>query len=98
MSMRSCASVRVVYEGGEAVDFEALDVRPTGAFLPSDLMYEHGSTLSLEMRLPGIGCTTLRAEVVTVDFAGHTTGRPGMGIVFRGLASAERQALRRLGR
>ncbi len=91
------ASIRVVYDDvGESLDFDACEVRPTGAFLPSELMFEHGSALDVQLTLPGLGAKVLRAEVVSVDLAGHTFGRPGMGIAFRGLASAERRALRKL--
>lgn len=95
--MAGGANIRVVYDDvGETVDFEACEVRPTGAFLPSELMFEHGVTLAVQLTLPGLGAKLLRAEVVSVDLAGHTFGRPGMGIAFRGLAHAERRALRKL--
>jgi hypothetical protein len=80
----------------EALEFEATDVRPGGAFLPSELMFDQGSPLVVSMTLPGVGERVLRAEVVAVDLSGRSYGRPGMGIAFRGLAAAERKALRTL--
>jgi hypothetical protein len=80
----------------EALEFEATDVRPGGAFLPSELMFDHGSPLVISLSLPGVGVRALRAEVVAVDLSGRSHGRPGMGIAFRGLAAAERKALRTL--
>ncbi len=82
----------------DALEFDATDVRPGGAFLPSDLMFDHGSPLVVAMNLPGVGERVLRAEVVAVDLSGRSYGRPGMGIAFRGLAAADRKALRSLGR
>lgn len=83
-------------EERELLEFEATDVRPGGAFLPSELMFDHGSPLVVSLNLPGVGERVLRAEVVAVDLSGRSYGRPGMGIAFRGLAAAERKALRTL--
>jgi hypothetical protein len=98
--MGGTAHVRVVWddevEEGGSLEFEATDVRPTGAFLPSDLMFDHGAPLNVALTLPGVGERVLQAEVIAVDLAGSSYGRPGMGIAFRGLAAAERRALRTL--
>jgi hypothetical protein len=83
-------------EGEDELEFDATHVRPNGAFLPSDLMFDHGSPLSVAVNLPGVGERVLRAEVVAVDLSGRSYGRPGMGIAFRGLAAIERKALRAL--
>lgn len=97
VTMAGATSIRVVYDDvGESLEFDACEVRPTGAFLPSELMFEHGATLDVQLTLPGLGAKLLHAQVVSVDLAGNTFGRPGMGIAFRGLANAERRALRKL--
>jgi hypothetical protein len=102
--MRSGATARVRIRWDEPDDveqedleFEATDVRPAGAFLPSDLMFEHGAPLAVRLELPGVGEAVLRAEVVAVDLSGQSYGRPGMGIRFRSLPAAHRRALRALG-
>lgn len=98
--MGGTARVRVLWDDEvddeDALEFEATNVRPGGAFLASDLMFDHGSPLAVAVKLPGVGERVLRAEVVTVDLSGRSYGRPGMGIAFRGLAAAERKALRTL--
>ena len=99
--MGGTARLRVSWEeevDQDALEFEATDVRPGGAFLPSDLMFDHGSPLVVSLNLPGVGERVLRAEVVAVDLSGRSYGRPGMGIAFRGLAAADRKALRSLAR
>jgi hypothetical protein len=99
MNMGGIARVRVLWDdedGPNTLEFDATDVRPGGAFLPSDLMFDHGSPLAVSMTLPGVGERVLRAEVVAVDLSGRSYGRPGMGIAFRGLVAAERRALRTL--
>lgn len=82
----------------EPFEFDATDVRPAGAFLPSELMFEHGAPLVVRVDIPGVGERKFKAEVVAVDLSGRSYGRPGMGIAFRGLAAAERRALRSLSR
>ena len=101
--MPSGATARVRIRWAEPADapdddleFEATDVRPAGAFLPSELMFEHGEPLAVRLELPGVGEAVLRAEVVAVDLSGQSYGRPGMGIAFRGLLAAQRRALRAL--
>lgn len=98
--MGGTARVRITWddevEGSEALEFEATDVRPGGAFLASDLMFDHGAPLAVAVTLPGVGERVLRAEVVAVDLSGRSYGRPGMGIAFRGLGASERRALRTL--
>lgn len=98
--MGGTARVRVVWDdevgADDVLEFEATDVRPAGAFLASELMFDHGAPLNVSVTLPGVGERVLRAEVVAVDLSGSAHGCPGMGIAFRGLAAAERSALRTL--
>lgn len=71
------------------ITLDSADVSEGGAFLRSDLLFEIGETLHLEIPLPDGPTIKTRGRVVRVRRAG--TG--GMGIEFLGLSSQDRKAL-----
>ena len=72
------------------IRFGAADVSPGGAFLRSDLLFEVGEILNLEIELPGKTRLKTRGRVVRVS-RGETP--PGMGIEFVDLSDADRAAI-----
>lgn len=73
-----------------ALQFGAADISEDGAFLRSDLLFEVGETLNLEVQLsPDVRLRT-RGRVVRVS---RDEAAPGMGIEFVDLSPADRSAL-----
>jgi uncharacterized protein (TIGR02266 family) len=78
--------------------FDTKDVSAGGAFLKSDLLYEEGERLSLELSLPGRAAPVqVRARVVWVQRFPSEGEDAGMGVEFEDLAEADRKALLDLG-
>lgn len=75
-------------KGGITLD--ASDVSEGGAFLRSDLLFEIGETLHLEIPLPSGQVVKANGRVVRVS---HQTGGAGMGIQFIDLGDRDRRAL-----
>jgi len=73
-----------------AISFDAADLSQGGAFLRSELLFEVGEVLDLEIHVaPGLRVRA-RGRVVRVSRAEEA---PGMGIEFVELAPEARQAL-----
>jgi Tfp pilus assembly protein PilZ len=75
-----------------AIRFEAADVSPGGAFLCSDLLFEIGEVLNLNIELPGRQIQA-RGRVVRVSRGSTRDQPPGMGIEFVDLSPADRAAV-----
>jgi Tfp pilus assembly protein PilZ len=76
------------------------DLSEGGAFLRSDLLFEVGETLSLEIPLVGDETLAARGRVAWVTRGGGAQSPAGMGIEFEKLSPQDRrrltQSLRRL--
>ena len=73
--------------------FSVANLSKGGAFLRSDLLFEVGEVLELEIQLPGARRIRTRGKVVRVS-RGSARGAPaGMGIEFLGLDAVDRAAL-----
>ncbi|HJZ86743.1 MAG TPA: PilZ domain-containing protein [Polyangia bacterium] len=79
-------------EGGLRLD--ARDLSLGGAFLRSDLLYEVGEELQIQIQIPGGRAIVARARVVNVSREQSDGQTPGMGIAFVDLADADREAVR----
>jgi hypothetical protein len=82
-------------EGG--IHLDSLDVSEGGAFLRSQLLFEVGEILQMEIPLPGGIVVKATGKVVRVsrgrtDSEGKPTV-PGMGIEFTRLAMSDRRAI-----
>jgi hypothetical protein len=82
-------------EGG--IHLDSLDVSEGGAFLRSQLLFEVGEILQLEIPLPGGIMVKATGKVVRVS-RGRADGDgkpgvPGMGIEFTRLAMSDRRAI-----
>lgn len=75
-----------------AIRFEAADVSPGGAFLCSDLLFEIGEVLNLNIELPGRQIQA-RGRVVRVSRGSSPDQPPGMGIEFVDLSPGDRAAV-----
>ena len=77
------------------IRFDAADVSAGGAFLRSDLLFEVGELLHLEIQLPPPSPRQIRARgrVVRVTRESAHDRTPGMGIEFMDLAADDRDAL-----
>lgn len=83
--------------GGEkakgGITLDSSDVSEGGAFLRSDLLFETGETLQLEIPLPSGPTITVSGRVVRVSQ--DRAGGAGMGIEFIDLATADRDKMRK---
>jgi len=75
-----------------AIRFESADVSPGGAFLCSDLLFEIGEVLNLNIELPGRKIQA-RGRVVRVSRGTTPDQPPGMGIEFVDLSPGDRAAV-----
>jgi c-di-GMP-binding flagellar brake protein YcgR len=73
------------------IRFDTRDLSLGGAFLRSDLLFEVGEELSIELEIAAEAPLCTRARVVRVD-ADHAA--PGMGIAFADLSEHDREAVR----
>jgi Tfp pilus assembly protein PilZ len=78
-------------EGGIRLD--SLNVSEGGAFLRSDLLFEVGDVLHLEIPLPEGPIVKATGKVVRVSRARGKDGMAGMGIEFTRLAMSDRRAI-----
>jgi hypothetical protein len=78
-------------EGGIRLD--SLDVSEGGAFLRSDLLFEVGDVLHLEIPLPDGPMVKATGRVVRVNRRRGKDSPPGMGIEFTRLAMSDRRAI-----
>jgi Tfp pilus assembly protein PilZ len=78
-------------EGGIRLD--SLNVSEGGAFLRSDLLFEVGDVLHLEIPLPEGPVVKATGRVVRVSRARGKDGTAGMGIEFTRLAMSDRRAI-----
>jgi c-di-GMP-binding flagellar brake protein YcgR len=78
-------------EGGLRLD--TTDVSEGGAFLRSDLLFEIGETLELEIVLPNGATVSATGRVVRVVRRREPESAPGMGIEFTRMAMSDRRAI-----
>lgn len=76
-----------------SITLDSLDVSEGGAFLRSDLLFEIGDVLHLEITLPGGQAVKATGKVVRVSRRRGKEGVPGMGIEFTRLAMSDRRAI-----
>lgn len=72
---------------------ESSNLSEAGAFLHSDLLFEVGEDLEIEIPLPSGDRVRARGRVVRVWRDSEREGSAGMGIAFTRLAAAERRAI-----
>lgn len=72
---------------------DSTDVSEGGLFLKSDLLFEVGEDLTLEIPLGGGKVTRASGRVAWVTRGGGKRGTAGMGIEFARLSTQDRQAL-----
>jgi hypothetical protein len=80
------------HQGPEGIHLEASDLSEGGAFLRSDLLFEIGEMLNLEIPLTG-GVVETAARVVRVARDKNPAAVHGMGIEFTGLTPRDRQLI-----
>jgi Tfp pilus assembly protein PilZ len=78
-------------EGGIRLDTS--DVSEGGAFLRSDLLFEVGEVLLLEIPLPSGQVVRAIGKVVRISRSRDKKTAPGMGIEFTRLATEDRRAI-----
>jgi Tfp pilus assembly protein PilZ len=75
------------------IRLDSADVSEGGAFLRSDLLFEVGEVLQLEIPLPGGTLVKATGKVVRVSRSRGKETVPGMGIEFTRLAMSDRRAI-----
>ena len=75
------------------IRLDSLNVSEGGAFLRSDLLFEVGDVLHLEIPLPDGPVVKATGKVVRVSRARGKDGAAGMGIEFTRLAMSDRRAI-----
>jgi Tfp pilus assembly protein PilZ len=75
------------------IQLDSLNVSEGGAFLRSDLLFEVGDVLHLEIPLPEGPIVKATGKVVRVSRARGKDGTAGMGIEFTRLAMSDRRAI-----
>lgn len=75
------------------IQLDSLNVSEGGAFLRSDLLFEVGDVLHLEIPLPEGPIVKATGKVVRVSRARGKDGAAGMGIEFTRLAMSDRRAI-----
>ncbi len=73
------------------IQLDAADLSEGGAFLRSDLLFEEGETLVLDIPLPSGKNISAEGRVVRVDRT--ESGKAGMGIAFTRLDETDRRIL-----
>ena len=76
-----------------AISLDSLDVSEGGAFLRSDLLFEVGDVLHLEIPLPEGPVVKATGRVVRVSRSRGQERPAGMGIEFTRLAMSDRRAI-----
>jgi len=90
---RASIEVCLFDEFGEPVVMETLDLGPSGMFVRSDLVYEPGEELFVNLRLEAGPTFMVRGRVVRAQL-GESGSPAGMGIKFVGLTPREERWLR----
>ena len=80
-------------KGEGEISFDTRDLSVGGAFLRSDLLFEIGEELQLQLDLPD-GVFNTRGRVVHVIREPEEGSVPGMGIAFEHLGDRDRERLR----
>jgi Tfp pilus assembly protein PilZ len=75
------------------IRFDAADLSAGGAFLRSDLLFEVGEILNLQIDLPSHGRIAAVGRVVRVSRGTPQDRAAGMGIEFIDLSPADRTAI-----
>lgn len=75
------------------IQLDSLNVSEGGAFLRSDLLFEVGDVLHLEIPLPEGPVVKATGKVVRVSRTRGKDGTAGMGIEFTRLAMSDRRAI-----
>lgn len=75
------------------IHLDSMDVSEGGAFLRSQLLFEVGDVLQLEIPLPTGQIVKATGKVVRVSRPRSGEGVPGMGIEFTRLAMNDRRAI-----
>jgi Tfp pilus assembly protein PilZ len=75
------------------IQLDSLNVSEGGAFLRSDLLFEVGDVLHLEIPLPEGPVVKATGKVVRVSRSRGKDGTAGMGIEFTRLAMSDRRAI-----
>jgi uncharacterized protein (TIGR02266 family) len=78
-------------EGG--IHLDSTDLSEGGAFLRSELLFEVGEALELEIPLPGGAVVKAAGRVVRVSRSRGREALPGMGIEFTRLDPQDRRAI-----
>jgi Tfp pilus assembly protein PilZ len=78
-------------EGG--IHLDSTDLSEGGAFLRSDLLFEVGEVLDLEIPLPSGQVVKAAGRVVRVSRSHTEESPPGMGIEFTRLSVQDRRAI-----
>jgi uncharacterized protein (TIGR02266 family) len=94
---RKQVAVEIRVDGSPAfghLSFDSGDISVGGAFLQSEVLYDEGEVLDLELRLPAGAPLRTRARIAWVRRV-DPDGAAGMGVQFEDLAPAERQRLER---
>jgi Tfp pilus assembly protein PilZ len=76
-----------------SIHLDSADLSEGGAFLRSELLFEIGDTLELEIPLPSGQPIKAMGRVVRVSQSGEPDSTPGMGIEFVQLSLADRRTL-----
>lgn len=79
-------------QSGEGVRLDSANLSEGGAFLRSDLLFEIGEALELEIAFPA-GVVKTAARVVRVARDKDPAAPHGMGIEFTGLSPRDRQLI-----
>jgi Tfp pilus assembly protein PilZ len=93
---RAVLPVTVRAAGGKAegsIHLDSADLSEGGAFLTSELLFEVGDNLDLEIPLPDGQTVKTTGRVVRVSQSRDPQSAPGMGIEFTELAATDRRAL-----
>lgn len=75
------------------IQFNTQDLSAGGAFIRSDLLFEVGEELQLDLTLPGGRTVRARGRVVRVACDASDDVVPGMGIQFAALDDEDRDAI-----
>lgn len=78
------------------LSFDTVDLSVGGAFLESEVLFEEGEPLELELQIPGTASTLrARARVAWIRRI-DPDGATGMGVQFEEMSAADRQEIERL--
>lgn len=76
------------------LSFDSADLSMGGAFLQSEVLYDEGELLDMELSIPGGQPLRTRARIAWVRRI-DPDGAAGMGVQFEELAEADRRRLER---